>query len=138
MFLTVVIIASSDTYSYKDLVAQSYCATKDGMGVLSGSAEHTSAVRRDCEVDPNTTCNDICGINSTFAAEIDARFPEVNNFFCKGALWFMLDHPILASNPGPGQTDAGKLSMVTISYNKFHCFDTGCGPNYCCCYAFAE
>ena len=132
MFLTVVIIASSDTYSYKDLVAQSYCATKYGVG--SGVTEYTSAVRRDCEVDPSTTCDDICGINSTFATEIDARFPEVNTFYCKGALWFMMDHPILAPNPGPGQTDAGKLNMVTISYDK--CDATGCGPNYCCCYAY--
>ena len=137
MFLTVAIIASSDTYSYRDLVAQSYCATKDGVGVtVTGSLEYTSAVRRDCEVNPSTTCDDICGHNSTFAAEIGARFPEVDSFSCKGALWLMLNHPILAPNPGPGQTDAGKLNMVTISYEK--CDATGCGPNYCCCYAFLD
>ena len=106
------------------------------MGVLGGSAEYTSAVRRDCEVDPNTTCDVICGNDSTFATEIVARFPEVNTFQCKGALWFMMDHPILAPNPGPGQTDAGKLNMVTISYDK--CDATGCGPNYCCCNAYTE
>ena len=134
--MTVVIVASSDTFSYKDLVAQSYCATKDGVGVQGSQVEYTSAVRRDCEVDPSTTCDDICNINSTLAQEIYARFPEVNIVDCKGALWLMLDHPILAPNPGPGQTDAGKLNMVTISYDK--CDATGCGPNYCCCYAYTE
>ena len=135
MFLTVVIIASSDTYSYKDLVAQSYCATKD-VGI--NHPEYTSAVRRDCEVDPSTTCDDICGENSTFAAEMVAQFPEKvwTTFYCEGALWFMMNHPILAENPGPGQTDAGKLNMVTISYDK--CDATGCGPNYCCCYVFED
>ena len=134
MILTVVIVASSDTFSYmyKDLVAQSYCATKDGFVF----AEYTSAVRRDCEVDPSTTCDDICGYNSTFAGEIDARFSEMDVVNCKGALLLMLDHPILAPNPGPGQTDAGKLNMVTISYDK--CDATGCGPNYCCCVAYPE
>ena len=130
MFLFVIIIATEEA-SYKDVVAQAYCSSR------SFGLEHygfpISAVRRNCEFAPNQTCNDICGPESAFATSIEANFPDLDipAYICLGALWLMLDHPILAPNPGPGKTDAGLLNMVTISYDD--CEDTGCGPNYCCC-----
>ena len=133
LFLFLLDIGGS-SYNYKDQLAQAYCASK-----AIGLAEHTSAVRRNCDlVTSNQTCNDICVTGSTFATSIDARFPDArfSNFECTGAVWLMMDHPVLAPNPGPGQTDAGLLNMVTISYDN--CENTDCGPSYCCCVAYFE
>ena len=94
---------------------------------------HVSAVRRDCEGDGSTTCSDICGFQSQFASEIAASFPSLAFTSCEAAMWVWFDHPRLAPNPGPEQTDPGFLNMVTISYSG--CSETGCGPNYCCCFA---
>ena len=103
-----------------------------------------SAVRRDCS---NTsegaapTCEDMCQIGTPFGTSIKTNFPDVHNSFCSGAIWVWMEHPELAPNPGPGQTDPGKLNLVTISYDAA----TGCpwpandcGPNYCCCYAYTD
>ena len=115
------------SYHYKDVVAQSYCSTQQG------SSYHISAVRRDCS--SSASCYDICGPGSSFATSINATFPEVefDGFTCIGGVWVMMDHPVLEPNPGPGQTDAGLLNLVTISYSYDRCNATGCGPNYCCC-----
>ena len=119
------------TYNYKDEIAQSYCAS------MAAAPDHISAVRRDCVGEPNQRCDDICGFNGTFANEIKASLPNatLTGFGCTGGLWVWFDHPMLAPNPGPGQTDPGLLNMVTISYGSSSCFNTGCGPNYCCCFA---
>ena len=121
-------------YNYKDVVAQAYCSTKS-----TNPTHYISAVRRNCdpEEDNPQPCDIICGTNSTFYNSIAARFPEaIDRSNCRGALWVMMDHPILAPNPGPGQTDAGLLNMVSISYAADKCDDVGCGPNYCCCSAY--
>ena len=131
MFLFVIIVANGESgYNYKDVVAQAYCSSKSTGYIMS-------AVRRDCDpaAGPAPSCDFICGAESEFRDGVDAYFPEVNlaTHCCDGALWLMMDHPILAPNPGPGQTGAGLLNMVTISYDK--CDATDCGPNYCCCIA---
>ena len=76
--------------------------------------------------------------------DISDRFPEeglIDFFSCFGGMWMWPDHPILAPNQGPGQTDAGLLNLVTISYGP----ETAslyaaneCGPNYCCCAAVTD
>ena len=116
------------SYHYKDVVAQAYCSSIQ-------SPYHISAVRRDCS--SSASCDDICGAGSSFATSINATFPDalLYGFSCKGGVWVMMDHPVLEPNPGPGQTDAGLLNLVTISYSSDGCSATGCGPNYCCCEA---
>ena len=125
-------------YHYKDVIAQAYCADQIPPG-YEGS--HVSAVRRDCS---NPTpgaappCLEICAVGSQFAMDISDRFPGegLNLFNCYGGMWMWLDHPILAPNPGPGQTDSGLLNLVTISHDpKTACLYAAneCGPNYCCC-----
>ena len=116
--------SADPTVNYKDVIAQGYCAAKATNG------DHVSAVRRDCEGGGNTTCSDICGFETQFSSEIGVIFPDLRGF---GSLWVWFDHPRLAPNPGPVQTDPGLLNMVTISYSG--CAETGCGPNYCCCWA---
>ena len=127
----------SSHYNYKDVVAQAYCSTK-----ATNPSHFTSAVRWNCDPgeDEPPSCDIICGPESTFHISIAALFPEANldRSICSGALWVMMDHPILAPNPGPGQTDAGQMNMVTISYTADKCADMGCGPNYCCCAAYSE
>ena len=130
-----VIFAATGTvsYHYKDVVAQAYCSFQ----LVSEPSEpyHISAVRRDCS--SSSSCDDICGPDSFFATSIKATFPEMvlDGFTCRGGVWVMMDHPVLEPNPGPGQTDAGLLNLVTISYSYDRCNATGCGPNYCCCSA---
>ena len=121
-------------YNYKDEVAQAYCSVVEHQNFPDPN-KHYGAVRRNCD-DP--TCHDLCGQNSTFAASMVSAFSQVNGFNCVGGLWFWMEHPILSPNPGPGQTDAGSLNMVTISYDHHVCSATGCEPNYCCCMAFPE
>ena len=118
------------SYHYKDVVAQAYCSSQQGT-----LYEYVSAVRRDCS--SSASCDDICGPGSSFATSISATFPEVDlsDFSCKGCVWVMMEHPVLEPNPGPGQTDAGLLNLVTISYSRDRCNATDCGPNYCCCAA---
>ena len=128
------------TYHYKDVIAQAYCASQIPPE-YEGS--HVSAVRRDCS-DPTPgaarPCVEICLIGRPFAMNISDLFPGegLNYFNCYGGIWIWPDHPILAPNPGPGQTDAGLLNLVTISYNsQTACLYAAneCGPNYCCCSA---
>ena len=125
----------SSHYNYKDVVAQAYCSAKSVV-----PSHYISAVRRNCDPGENNPppCDVICGPSSAFYTSITARFPEANidRSNCFGSLWVMPNHPILAPNPGPGQTDAGLLNMVTISYAADKCDDVGCGPNYCCCRAY--
>ena len=111
-------------YHYKDVIAQAYCAHKG-----SNSGHCMSAVRRDCDEGVAPSCSDICrNVTGLYTIEKDVF---VNNIECFGALWVMMDHPVLAPNPGPGQSDAGLLNLVTISYDQ--CSATDCRANYCCC-----
>ena len=133
MVLFVLIVDESNNYHYKDVIAQGYCSSK-----ATNSIDLMSAVRRDCDPAEGMaeTCDEICR-NVTGFDQIakDLYGPDfyVNEVGCKGALWVMMDHPVLAPNPGPGQSDAGLLGLVTISYDK--CNATDCGVNYCCCEA---
>ena len=132
LFVLIVDIDESSYFHYKDVIAQGYCsskATSDGFDLMS-------AVRRDCDPEEGMaeTCDEICGNVTGFETIIDDIYPPVHGLLevaCKGALWVMMDHPVLAPNPGPGQSDAGLLSLVTISYDQ--CNATDCGANYCCC-----
>ena len=121
-------------------MAQAYCASK----VLAvGTVDLVSAVRRDCEDRDDsgavTTCATIC-IDPTYpfrktVLERAAEFPDqmYDYFDCFAGLWIWPDHPTLGHNPGPGQTDAGLLNLVTISYDRDAARSaTDCGPNYCC------
>ena len=123
-------IEEGSSYNYRDEIAQAYCAA-----TAVNTFDYVSAVRRDCVGDENTTCENICHYTSTFRDEMEASFPSLSTFGCRGGVWVWFDHPVLAPNPGPGQTDSGLLNMVTISYGASSCTDTGCGPNYCCCFA---
>ena len=131
---------ASSSYNYRDEIAQAYCATK---AITTGAdPKHVSAVRRDCD-DPGAanTCSALCGNGSTFASSVTASFPSENldEYNCAGALWFWNDHPVLPPNPGPNQTGAGLLNLVTISYDAATgCAATDCGPNYCCCFAVKD
>ena len=130
------------SYNYKDEIAQAYCASK----IRTGPLDIVSAVRRDCEAKDDSgaaiTCQTICS-NSTYPfrmtvlERMDEFSDQTYNFFnCFAGLWIWPDHPTLAQNPGPGQTDAGLLNMISISYDgAAACPATGCGPNYCCCLA---
>ena len=132
LFVLIVDIDESSYYHYKDVIAQGYCsskATSDGFALMS-------AVRRDCDPAEGMaeTCDEICWNVTGFETIIDDIYPRVHGLLevaCKGALWVMMDHPVLAPNPGPGQSDAGLLNLVTISYDQ--CNATDCGANYCCC-----
>ena len=103
-----------------------------------------SAVRRECDpgVGAAPSCATICGPGSQFATSVAASFPDkmLDGFGCYATFWFMLDHPVLAPNPGPGQTDAGLLGMVTVSFGASFaaCAVTDCGVNYCCCNTFKD
>ena len=137
LFVLIVDIDESSYYHYKDVLAQGYCssqATNNGYNIMS-------AVRRDCDPAEGMaeTCDEIC-LNVTGFDPIAKDFhgPNYSVYMinCNGALWVMMDHPVLAPNPGPGQSDAGLLNLVTISYDK--CDATDCGANYCCCEAAVD
>ena len=136
LFVLIVDIDESSYYHYKDVIAQGYCSSK-----ATNSIDFMSAVRRDCDpaVGMAETCDEICG-NVTGFDPIAKDFygPEhfVSEVGCTGALWVMMDPPVLAPNPGPGQSDAGLLGLVTISYDQ--CNDIQCGANYCCCEAAVQ
>ena len=126
LFVLIVDIDESSYYHYKDVIAQGYCsskATSNGTGLMS-------AVRRNCDPAEGMaeTCDEICGKDI-----YPPDYVLILEVGCKGALWVMMDHPVLAPNPGPGQSDAGLLNLVTISYDQ--CNATDCGANYCCCEA---
>ena len=112
-------------------MAQGYCSDKAGANQLM------SAIRQDCNPAEGVapSCDDICSEDrfATVIADLYDPLEPVYINICQGALWVMMDHPVLPPNPGPGQTGAGLLNLVTISYDK--CDATGCGPNYCCCAA---
>ena len=131
LIVLIVDIDASSYYHYKDVIAQGYCSSK-----ASNDVDFMSAVRRDCDPAEGaaTTCDEICGNVTGFdpiAKDFYGPSCDVNEVGCKGALWVMMDHPVLAPNPGPGQSDAGLLNLVTISYDQ--CDATDCGANYCCC-----
>ena len=76
---------------------------------------------------------------SSLLVSVDAEFGKsFDNYYCDAALWFMMNHPVLAPNPGPGQPDAGKMNLVTISFNTNGCNATDCSVNYCCCRAYVR
>ena len=131
LFVLIVDTGESSYYHYKDVIAQGYCSSKAGYdGYLM------SAVRRDCDPAEGMaeTCDEICGNVTGFDTIINDIYPPPHDLLevkCKGALWVMMDHPVLAPNPGPGQSDAGLLNLVTISYDQ--CDATDCRANYCCC-----
>ena len=114
-------------------MAQAYCAS-----VIVGP--NVSAVRRHCDPAQGEapSCNALCHEESQFAKSLRAQFGDFDEIACGASLWFMMDHPVLAANPGPGQTDAGKMNLVTISFNHANCDVTDCSVNYCCCVACTE
>ena len=137
MVLFVLILDESIYYHYKDVIAQGYCSS-------TASGDIRSAVRRDCDPAKGVapSCDEICEkVQTGFDTIVKDYYPpdslaEVSEVGCNVALWVMMDHPVLAPNPGPGQSDAGLLNLVTISYEQ--CETTDCGANYCCCEALVR
>ena len=95
-------------------------------------------MRRNCDPAQGIapTCSDLCNSQSQFADDIETNFQAFSGYDCFAALWFMMNHPVLPPNPGPGQTGAGEMNLVTISFNN--CNVTDCSVNYCCCVAHNE
>ena len=95
-------------------------------------------MRRKCDplVGAAPSCNDLCDGSSQFAEDIKINFESFPFYECFAALWFMMNHPVLPPNPGPGQTGAGEMNLVTISFNEANCNVTECSVNYCCCIAY--
>ena len=71
-----------------------------------------------------------------FASGLADNFQPFGTYECDAALWFMMDHPILAPNPGPGQSYAGKMNLVTISFPPAGCGATDRSVNYYCCVGY--
>ena len=97
-------------------------------------------MRRNCDPAVGTapSCDDLCGVGSAFASELADKFQPLGGYDCDAALWLMMDHPVLAPNPGPGQSDAGTMNLVTISFPTAGCGVTDCSVNYCCCVGFTQ
>ena len=114
-------------YNYLDELAMGICASipAEGPGL-------NYAVRRTCGEHELLTCKQIC----TDSRLIQQSPKEVQklSWTCAESLHVYKRQPALADNYEE-YTDSNKLGLAVYRHNS--CSVGKCGPNYCCCRAFA-
>lgn len=114
-------------YNYLDELAMAICASipVEGPGL-------NYAVRRTCGEEELRTCKDIC----TDPKLIQQSPKEVQQLTwkCAESLHVYKRQPALLDNYEE-YTDSDKLGLAVYRHNS--CTVGKCGPNYCCCRAFA-
>lgn len=111
-------------HSEEELLAQAMCQ-------FSASTElkgRVYAVGRACSSSTNAaSCSDIC--QDTQLTTQDSQTATGYDWYCVGAYHVYKNRPSTNLNGDNGTSTLGLKSM------KLRCDKTGCGPNFCCCFA---
>ena len=113
-------VAAHVIHPEEELMAQSICTS------ITGVLGWTYAVQRACTSTNTETCASIC-----LSQNLRSQDPQTSSktWFAAAAIHVYKNRP----SSGPGTVSNPQIGLKVYRYGNL--YNTGCGPNFCCCHA---